>query len=786
MMRSFPAGLSVATECADLDVETYSAAGNLWDDLRERWVPPNGAKTRGLSAVGAAAYAEHESFEVLCFAYDLKRGEGRKRWRQGQGAPSDLLAHLAAGEPIEAWNAGFECWAWAQYFVSKLGWPAVPDNQWRCAMAKARAHSLPGKLDETARVLGLAERKQSDGKSLIEKFTLPRQPTKLDTALRCALLPEPLAVTGVRAADKVASETHAATLRFFDYNETDIVVEAAASRRIPDLSSLELAYWQDDQRINRRGVRIDLESVHAAISIVEQVERRYGEELQALAGCLPTELGQLKAWLESQGLQVHSLDADTLDGLLSPSRELSPEVRRALEIRQSAGLSSVKKLYAMRNQATRAGRLHDLYSYHGAHTGRPTGQGPQPTNLPKAGPATYRCGFALVGGLEMPLPGGGCGRFHGTHTTWCPWCWRHTSRVEADVREWSPGAAEDALQAISFRSLDFVELVFGSALLTVAGVLRALFIASPGNELVSSDFTAIEGVVIAALAGEQWRLDVFAANGSIYVESAARAFGVPVSDMLEYRKRTGQHHPLRDKGKRMELGLGFGGWINALRSPNIDYRGTDDELKSAILAWRAASPALEHFWGGQKGGPGQTDRWAPRMFGLEGAAVTSVLSPGTWNDVTRLDGTSTGVAFITWEDALYCRLPSGRHITYHRPRLVAAQDAWRGLAMSYEGWNSNPLQGPVGWTRKNTYGAKFAENVTQAVARDIQMAAIRRCERDGHAVVLHTYDEIVCDVPVGSLTVPALETLMVAPEAWRVGWPVKADGGWVGSRYRKG
>jgi DNA polymerase bacteriophage-type len=814
-----PAGLSYATVLPDLDFETYSAAGHVWDAARKRWVPPPGAKTKGLNVVGAAAYSEHPSCEVLCLHYDLKDGKGRRGWRPGAPLPADLFDHIARGGLIEAWNVGFERWIWRNVCVARMGWPAVRPEQWRCAMAKSRAHAGPGKLEVFGEVFALATRKDADGKRLLDKFSMPRNPTKLDDRLR--VLPvwdegarlhalhhttgwnfketgpalDKRIAANVRAREKQIVEDHADALRLYSYNETDIASEAEASAITPDLSDDELAYWQDDQTINVRGVRIDLAGVEDCIAIIEQALKRYGDELEALAGCQPSELQQLKGWLHAQGVHLDSMDEDAVETALKGP--LPDQARRALEIRAAVGSASVKKVYAMRNSATLAGRLHDLYTYHGARTGRPTGQGPQPTNLPKAGPLSYRCGFRLEGGKEEPLPEGGCGHFHGAHAMRCGWCGKATLRGPKDAREWNPGAMEDALVAIRSRSLGFVQWIWGDAMHSVAGVLRGLFVASEGHDFVSSDFTAIEGVDIACLAGEKWRIEAYANDEPMYLLSAERMFGVSVAEMKAYAKANGQHHPLRQKGKGGELGLGFGGWIAALRQFDVD--GTDDELKDVVLKWRAASPAIEWFWGGQTKGAADGvrvnagvlshgDRWnrTPEFFGLEGMAVCAVLAPGTEYPVMRLDGTHSGVSYLVRDDVLYCRVPSGGLITYHRPRLAPSPQDWRGLSLTYEGWNSNQKKGPTGWMRMPLYGGLAAENVTQKVARDKQMGAIRRCEAAGYAVVMHTYDEIVAEVPEGVGSVGQLEALMTHPDPWNSGWPIKAAGGWRAKRYRKG
>lgn len=767
---------------ARLDFETASQAGYYFDPIRQRWHGPPRASQgkKGLPVIGARVYAEHPSTRVLCAAYNLDDGQGDQFWRPGLPPPEALLAHVRAGKPLEAWNVGFERWIWELVCVPRMGWPPVAMNQWRCAMSTARAHALPGALAKAGEVLGAAVTKDARGGSLLDTFSMPRNPTKGDPRLwidplwtMADVQAQPDSGDTPRQREKWREglvQQHLDTLALGAYNVRDIQAEAAVSSAIPPLSADEFAYWQDDQRINHRGVRIDMDGVHDCIAIIEQAERRYGDEIATLTGGIAaSEIKQLQGWLHAQNVHLDSLDEDSVSAALKWLPPGPP--RRALEIRAAIGSASVKKVFAMRNQTSRAGRLHDLYTFFGARTGRPTSQGAQAANLPKAGPHTYRCDH--------------CGKYHGAHTMWCHWCGTFTLRAPGKAREWNPEAAEDALAAISYRSLDYLELLFGDALLAVAGVLRSLFIASEGCEMVSSDFTAIEGVVIAALAGEQWRLDAFAQDRSLYVESASRAFNVPVEEMERHKEETGQHHPLRQVGKGMELGLGFGGWINALRQ--FDVEGDDDKLKSYVLAWRDASAAIVEFWGGQSGGPGASSRWEKRRYGLEGAAISAVENPGTYYPVTRLDGTASCVGYVCNNDVLYCRVPSGGLITYHRPRLVESAESWRGLSLSFEGWNTNPKSGPPGWIRMNTYSGKLAENVTQRVARDIQMNAIRRCEAHGsYPVVMHTYDEIVTDTPIGVGSVEELETLMTTPAPWHEGWPIKAAGGWRARRYRKG
>ena len=778
-----PAGLGVATVLPDMDFETYSEAGCFFDLVTQKWVGPPGAPKgkKSLPVVGAAVYATHPTTEVLSLYYDLKDGQGPRHWVPGEGYPLDLVTHLQRGGIIEAWNSAFEWWIWNYVCVPKYGFPPLPIEQTRCAQGKARASSYPGALEKAGQVMRLSTPKDPGGTALLKKFSEPRNPTKGNPDLRNLPRDYP--------------EDAAALYR---YNERDIVAEAEASSRCPDLTGEELEFWLADQRINRRGVAVDVESLKACARLVEICLHRYDSELHALTGGQverASQLERLKGWLAGHGVIVRdgpgAMDDDGVAALLGGLPPGPSPARRALEIRQAVGSASVKKVFAMVNQLSPWGRLHDLFNYHGARTGRPTGEGPQPTNLPKAGPDVVKCS---------------CGRHSGAHLSACAWCGLPFPPGKKP-EEWGPDAMEDVLQVIKTGDLSLVERAYADAMLCVSGCLRGLFWAAEGNDLIASDFSSIEGVVTACLAGEQWRVDMFATHGKAYELSVSKITGIPFAEIMahagfevvegtewwtkEKRKFKGPHHPLRQTlGKVAELASGFGGWIGAWKNFGADKFMNDDEIKNGILGWREASPAIVYFWGGQELRMG----WerVPKLFGLEGMAVSALLSPGQWFHVARLDGSHSGVSYYyhAGEDALYCWLPSGRALTYRFPRLEANTRGFGGqYALSYEGYNTNPKSGPIGWIRMSTYSGKLCENVVQAVARDIQRHAIVNLEKAGYPVVLHVYDEDVVDVPKGFGSVEEVERIMGTMPPWATydgkPWPIKAAGGWRGKRYRK-
>jgi len=398
-----PALLGHTVEIADMDFETFSTAGFIWNEADGKWRPPSGAPKgkSGLFVVGAARYTEDPSCEVLSFSYDLKDGHGPRLWMPGWPPPVPLFEHLAAGRLIEAWNVAFERWVWRNVCVPKYGWPPLPDRQLRCAMAKSRAAQYPGALSEASEVVLGVNLKDAEGKRLLDKFSKPRNPTKKD-ARRCITL----------ADDPVDGA------RLIAYNTQDIRAEAAVSHAVPDLTGIDLEYWFVDQAVNMRGVAIDMDGVRDCVAIVEQAHAKYNAELFAITGIdAASKVQQIQGWLHAQGCHLDSLDEEAvttelerLGEVLQTGGAVWPEVAhvyRVLQIRQAIGSAAVKKLYAISNQVTADGRLHDLFSFHATRTGRATGNGPQPTNLPNSGPNLWLCE---------------CGKYFALSHRSCPWC----------------------------------------------------------------------------------------------------------------------------------------------------------------------------------------------------------------------------------------------------------------------------------------------------------------------------------------------------------------------------
>lgn len=774
--QRLPVAWGYSTVLPDMDFETFSAAGFEWDELSQKFKPPAGATKKGLPAIGAAKYADDPTTEVLCLAYDLKDGTGRKMWLPGMPLPLDLIQHLAQFDSsaptsyeqrglIETHNSMFEFRVATRVLHERWGWPAIDLRQMRCSMAKARAYSLPGALGNLAEVLRVPIGKDKDGKKQLERFSWPRNPTKADlrTRITCAEDPD--------NAQKL-----------YSYCDQDIVAEAGASARMPDLIPQELDYWLADQACNWRGVGVDLESVNACISVLDQAHRKYNAELYQITGgtvARASEISKLQEWVaDCTGYRMKSGDSEAIEEAIAVLKKWDnidggfPEVVRALEIRNLIGSAAVKKVYAMARMATRDARLCDLFIYHGARTGRDTHADVQPGNLPKSGPNIRWCENA------------GCGKPYAFKSHGCPWCGADsafsTERSPEGEKGWTWEAVDDALAIMRHGNLELVEYFFGDAVLTISGCVRSLLVAGPGKELLCSDYSAIEAVVLAVLADEQWRIDAFHRGESIYYHGAAGVTGKTYEWYEAYCKEHGTHHPDRNKiGKVAELALGFMGWVGAWRNFDKTDNFTDDEVKALIIKWQEASPMLKECAGGQtRGKPWKPDRF--ENFGYEGMFLNAIQYPGETFEYRR-------IKFQVLDNTMFVTLLSGRRLTYHSPRADRTE-RFQGVqtwSLSYMTWNSNPGMGPLGWNRMDTYAGRLVENIVQATARDLMSAAVVRLERAGYPVVMRVHDEIVSEVPEGYGSEAEFEALMAQLPEWAAGWPVRCGGTYRAKRYKK-
>ena len=734
---------------ASIDFEVYSEAGYTinHETGKVRGVAKDGKG--GLQVVGTPVYAEDESTDIICMSYDLSDGLGQQLWTPMFPNPQDLFDFILSGGKVAGWNVTFEFYIWNLVATKKYGWPVLPLEQLSCTMARSRRYSLPGALGAAAKVLNVKD-KDAKGKTLIQKLTRPHS---LSSKRQDFCWPMWM----------VAQDYY----DMYEYCRTDVEVESECSKYIPELTDYEYKMWYADQVINVRGVQVDTKTLENALFLLGAAEDKYTEELNDITGGEVSSVGEvekMRRFIERFGISMPDVQKDTVKAALDDP-ELDEIPRRVLEIRQCLGSANVKKLRTLSIQLSKDGRLRNQYMYCGAdRTGRASAGGVQLQNLTSKGPERFKCHNCgrVVGNVEACI----CGNF-----------------VDLERKEdWDAESVHWAIKDINSRNLNHLEKMWGDPIDALAGCLRGLFVPKPGHEFICCDFSAIEAVGLACLSRCQWRIDVFNSHGKIYEVSVAKIKGKTLEEYLEYRKQTGKHHPDRALGKVAELASGYGGWIGAWIQFHADEFMTEREMMDAIIRWRNESPEIVEFWGGQwrKIGPGRND-WVPELFGLEGAFIKALKSPKTpqqVNDITFY--------FDPDYDVMKCRLPSGRFLNYHRPRVTPCLDR-RGrdsLSITFQGYNTNSQKGKIGWITMETYGGRLAENVTQAVCADIQFEAIVRLEKAGFPVVMHTHDEATAETPIGKYKVEQMESIMAIRPQWAQWWPIRVEGD-VWQRYGK-
>lgn len=441
-----------------------------------------------LKKTGVWKYAEDESTQVLCMAYQQDDGEV-KLWTPALNSFVDTRDEFFSqfqNEIFVAHNAGFETAIYEEIMVGRHGFPAIRRDQWRCSAAKAAAHAIPRGLADATGALALDMQKDKEGRATMMKLAKPRKPTKNDK-----------------------SEWHndpADFERLYRYCMQDIRAEVSLYKRLPDLNLDEQKVWFLDQEINARGVAVDLETVEAAITLIEQYSAELTKELDVLTDSVVgshDERDKMLSWFAMNGLELPNLQAgqvvDTLAVDIPPHVKNPEKVRRVLEIRQQLAKTSTAKYYAIREAVCKDGRLRDLLMYHGASTGRWAGKGPQPQNLP-----------------------------------------RNTEIKDVD----------QCAQLIRRRNLEEFKLCYEDPMDALSMMLRAMFIASPGKILVGGDYAAIEVRVLFWLAGEEHGLEMFRKGEDLYKDLAQKIYHLrSISEVTKAQ---------RELGKRGILGCGYG------------------------------------------------------------------------------------------------------------------------------------------------------------------------------------------------------------------------------------
>jgi DNA polymerase len=641
---------------------------------------------------GAYAYSEAPDFEILLIAYKFSDEDKVKQ--------IDLTDDPEELENLRFWDALTDPevvkTAYNANFertcLARHTGEAMPPEQWRCTMVLAVQLGLPRSLAAVGPALGLTEeeQKKKTGAALIQYFCKPCKPTRTN---------------GQRTKNTRLNAPEKWEL-FKEYNIQDVVTEQIILKRLrdfrPDQSEQDL--WTLDQEINDRGVLLD---IPMARSIVEFDTERSADllaEAQQITGLSnPNSLAQLKPWLADNGLATDTLRKDDVAAMLAdPS--LHANVKRVLEIRQTLSKTSVKKYQTMLDIAGEDDRARGIMQFYGGHTGRWAGRSLQPQNLARN---------------TMPDD-------------------------ELDV-------AREFVKMGDFESL---EMIFGEPAPIFSQLVRTAFIPSPGNRFVVSDFSAIEARVIAWIAGEEWRLEVFRNDGDIYCESASHIYHVPVV-------KHGVNGELRQRGKVAELALGYGGAVGAMKQMDTTGSVPEEEMQGIVTQWRAESPKIVRMW-----------------RDCQDAAVSVIRGNQPKRVLRSLHGTEFYVKLVNGTPVLFIRLPSGRPIAYWDPKVM---DTEMGPRITYMTQNQTTRK----WERCETYGGKLTENIVQSVARDCLAEKMKLLESMGYPIVFHVHDEMILDVPrEDKQAVKLVDKIMAEPIEWAPGLPLKG-GTYECDFYRK-
>lgn len=477
--------------------------------------------------------------------------------------------------------------------------------------------------------------------------------------------------------------------KFRYYCIQDVNVEQAIRDKIAfyAIPVNEKKLWWLDQKINDKGVLLDPVFIRNALNIDSNNTEKLTTEAIKLTGLEnPNSAAQLKEWIsDATGEEVNKLTKESVHELLKQAD--SEIVKHVLQIRQEMAKTSVKKYESMRNIICKDDRVRGLLQYYGANrTGRWAGRLVQVQNLPQ------------------------------------------NHLLDLDL----------ARELVRDNDPEMLELLFGNIPDTLSQLIRTSFVAPSGSRFIVADFSAIEARVIAWLAGERWRLDVFNTHGKIYEASAAHMFKVPIEQITK-------GSTLRQKGKVAELALGYQGGPNALITMGALKMGiAEEELPKLVAMWRHSNKAIVQLWNT-----------------VEEAAIGAV-----HGDPSTI---KYGIRFFTDKNIFFIMLPSGRVLSYLRPRLKP--NKFGGESLCYEGMNQTTKQ----WGFQDTYGGKLVENIVQAVARDCLADAMLRLDEAGYNLVMHVHDEVVMEMPYDKGSIEEVNKIMGQTILWAKGLPLKAE-----------
>ncbi len=713
-----------------------------------------------LKKCGAWRYAQHPTTEIFCLAVK-KDDKDTGIWInpyflniiQDAFEPkiySDLIIYnsedlrfaLLKADEIEAHNAEFERAITKHVAIPKHDFPEISLEKWRCSAAKVAAHSLPRSLDQSAKVLGVTHTKDLSGYMVMKKLCKPRKPTLSDPG--------------------IWNEDPEDLLALFRYCIRDVDSEHDVSKCLRPLSKSEQDLWVLDQKINERGIYVDIESSKAIVDVIEKDKIRIKDECVDLTNFKidsPTQAVKVRNWLKDEfNITLPNMQKETIEQALE-IKNLPEDAKTMLKLRQQISKSSTGKFQAILDRAGEH-EGEDYYSrvqgstmFHAASTGRWGGKGLQPHNMPKA-----------------------------------------------RYKDIDP---EDVIQLFKDGDADLMEVLYDNPYTAASKLTRAMITAPPGSELICADYSGIEMVVLAWMAGAKSRLKAIREGVDLYKVAAADTYGVDYAEVDSDQRQT---------GKVEELAFGYqGGWsafktfatkfkIEPPTSITIDERNPDEvygddgvKMNSKTALYRKWAVPIVKIW--RKNNPEIVKFWHSLN-----ESIFKAVDTGRPQRLRNL-------AFMVKGKFLWIQLPSGRLLAYFNPRIENVKMRWRKKVKDVKG---NPILNKKGvqktepvfkdavtfwgvdgttkqWVRKVGYGGLWVENCIQAIARDILAHGLKNLEKDGFKVNMHVHDEAIVEIPEKIATSEMLDNfidLMSDLPSWAKSCPITASG-WVGKRYRK-
>lgn len=666
-----------------------------------------------LKKVGAWVYSEHPSTEVICLCYGIDSGEiktwiprkvadeagwGHEFCTEGDRIPTDLYMAIMVGAEVEAHNISFEVSIWFNVMAKRYGWVKPNLHQWRDSMAAACYYAMPAGLDPLARALGFPG-KDPEGSRLISKYS------KLHLKTAKPVIP---------AED---------LKKFVAYCVKDVMLEQSVSDYLGDLPERELPHFLDALEINLEGLYLDLEGIEQAAKIVDaRAEKLTAEFLEITGGIKPTQIKALLPWFEENGLKLENMRAGYLEELIEDGEVPQGPARKALEIRLQINKASTKKLDKMAMQRSSDGTAKFQTRYHGAQTGRTTGEGFQPLNL---------------------------------------------------ARGWEDIEPEMLVKDIMRGDAEWLDCCYGDAMQAVANASRHWIMAQPGRRIMAGDFVSIEAVVLACLAEEKWKIEAFEKKHPLYALMACKIHNIPESVALElgdkgFKKKYGNE---RQDGKTGELAFGYQGALGAWLKFDNSGRHTDERIIEICKAWRAEHPAVTGFWRGLQEAAIEAVEFPGRETGYNTIGFEVV---DDWLSMIL----PNGKRIWYFKPELRMKMPA-----WHKPEQE--EDCAAGTCRCEMMPTLSYMAQKTGqWKRVYTYGGKLTENACQATSREITMAARRRLKKLNYPITLDVYDEIKGTPKIGFGDAKEFQEVLEYREDWCKDWPIRAEV-WEGDRYKK-